>query len=221
MAELAGELIPIVQFLLPGFLITTIFYWLSDAPKPGQFERTLQALIGTALISLVNPYLEQGLKWIGENYYSLGPWTSSSPMALSVTLAIIAGLLLALAANHDTLYYVARALKLTTRASHSEWIYAFRTRPGRWVVIHFLDGRRLIGYPEAWPTNPEAGYFLLQSPRWVKEDGSHYDDQGISCMLVKSSDVYWVEILNAQESNDDESEKTKQWWQFWKSHSCE
>ncbi|HEK0835488.1 DUF6338 family protein [Pseudomonas aeruginosa] len=219
MEDLAKELIPLVQFLLPGFLITTIFYWLSDSPKPGQFERTLQALIGTTLINLVLPYAERGVLWVGSNHFSLGPWGDSSATGLSIVLAVVAGLFLAWTATHDFLYRLARVFRLTTRAAHSEWVYAFRTRQRNWVVLHLLDGRRLIGYPEGWPTDPDKGYFLMAYPRWCKEDGEHFVQEGINSILVKNTDVYWVEILNEQVKADDGSKTAHPWWQFWKGDS--
>ncbi len=60
MEDLATKIIPLVQTLIPGFLTAMIFYWLADVKKPGQFERTVQALIGTGLITMMIAGIEVG-----------------------------------------------------------------------------------------------------------------------------------------------------------------
>ncbi|EZH79570.1 hypothetical protein AU05_17320 [Ectopseudomonas composti] len=207
MDEILGELVPLLNFLLPGFIATTVFYWLSDAQKPGQFERLVQAVIGTTLISLIMPLVRDSALWIGDRWIALGIWSDRADAVVPHLIAFGIGLILALAANHDVFYRFARMCSLTSRASHSDWAYAFRTRPGKFVVLQLLDGRRLIGYPEVWPTNPHDGYFLMLSPRWVRDDGSHYDDQGIGCMIIANIDVQWVEILTV----GPEKEEKEQW----------
>lgn len=68
MEDLATKIIPLVQMLIPGFITTMIFYWLADVKKPGQFERTIQALIGTGVITLVVSGVELLLKYIGAHW---------------------------------------------------------------------------------------------------------------------------------------------------------
>ncbi|MGY8830108.1 MAG: DUF6338 family protein [Pseudomonadales bacterium] len=199
MEELAGSVIPLVQLLIPGFITTIIFYWLSESPKPSQFERTVQALIGTGLISLFVSGVEWVLKYVGENYIVLGPWNSSAESSWAVGLAVFLGFGLAYVANHDHLYSVARKFGFTSRASYKEWIYAFRKFPGRAVVLNLLDGRRLFGYPTVWPTDPKDGHFLLEYPKWISDTSEFIECEGISFFLVSNADVYYVEILDKPE----------------------
>ncbi|KFJ90997.1 hypothetical protein JF55_15345 [Pseudomonas sp. 1-7] len=195
MEDLATKIIPLVQMLIPGFITTLIFYWLADVKKPGQFERTVQALIGTGVITMVVSGIELALGYIGNNWYSLGPWTPQIESAWGMTLAVGLGLMLAFASNHDYLYQLARRLTLTSRSSYPEWIYAFRKREGKSVVLTLLDGRRLFGYPAVWPTDPKDGHFLITYPCWMDENNEWVEMPGIESYLIANADVYLVEFL--------------------------
>lgn len=197
MEDLATKIIPLVQMLIPGFITTMIFYWLADVNKPGQFERTVQALIGTGVITMVVSGVEKLLTYFGDHWFRWGAWTPSVESAWGVFLAAALGLGLAYASNHDYLYGIARRLGLTSRASYPEWIYAFRKRAGRSVVLTLLDGRRLYGYPSVWPTDPAAGHFLITHPCWMNDDNQWVEMPGIESYLVSNSDVFLVEFLES------------------------
>ncbi len=172
-----------------------IFYWLADVKKPSQFERTVQALIGTALITMVVAGIEIVLKYIGSHWFLWGNWTQQVESAWGITLAVLLGLWLAFASNHDYLYGIARKWTLTSRSSYPEWIYAFRKREGKCVVLTLLDGRRLFGYPAVWPTDPKDGHFLVTQPCWMDEDNKWVDMPGIESYLISNADVYLVEFI--------------------------
>ncbi|MFB6404314.1 MULTISPECIES: DUF6338 family protein [Pseudomonas] len=195
MEDLATKIIPLVQTLIPGFLTAMIFYWLADVKKPGQFERTVQALIGTGLITMMVAGIKAGLSWIGERCFTLGEWTPQVEGIWGIGLAVALGLLLAFASNHDYLYRFARWLTLTSRSSYPEWIYAFRKREGMSVVLTLLDGRRLFGYPAVWPTDPKEGHFLITHPCWMDENNQWIETPGIESYLIANCDVYLIEFL--------------------------
>ncbi len=200
MEDLATKIVPLVQMLIPGFICTMIFYWLADVKRPGQFERTIQALIGTGIITLLVSGIETVCKYIGTRWFVLGEWTSNTETASGIILATLLGFGLAYASNHDHLYRIARKLGLTSRASYPEWIYAFRTGAGKSVVLTLLDGRRLFGYPSVWPTDPKEGHFLITQPSWMDEAGNWVDMPGIESYLVSNADVYLVEFLEEEQA---------------------
>jgi hypothetical protein len=202
MEDLATKIIPLVQTLIPGFLTAMIFYWLADVKKPGQFERTVQALIGTGLITMMVSGIKAGLSWVGEHYFTLGEWTTQVEGIWGIGLAVALGLLLAFASNHDYLYRFARWLTLTSRSSYPEWIYAFRKREGKTVVLTLLDGRRLFGYPAVWPTDPKEGHFLITQPCWMDENNQWIETPGIESYLIANVDVYLVEFLEQETESE-------------------
>ncbi|WP_047293873.1 DUF6338 family protein [Pseudomonas lundensis] len=196
MGDIAGELMPILQALLPGFLATVVFYWLADAKKPGQFEQVIQALICTGLIKFLVDGIAFLLILVGQTY-ALGPWTDNVATVWALLLAVILGLSLAYLSQHDHLYKLARKIGLTSRASVGEWRYAFLRFPDRGLVLHFKDGRRLMGYPLAWPAESAGGHFVMEFPTWIVEDVAVPQD-GVTFLMVANSDVYWVEFLEPQ-----------------------
>ena len=198
MGEIAGELMPILQALLPGFVMMIVFYWLADAKKPTQFEHVIQALICTGLIKFLVDGISVFAVWVGK-WFVLGLWTENVAMAWSLVFAIVFGLGLAYLSQHDVLYKFARKVGLTSRASVGEWRYAFLRFPDRGVVLNFLDGRRLMGYPLAWPAEPEGGHFVMEFPTWLDGDKVIPQD-GVTYLMVANADVQWVEFLEPQES---------------------
>ena len=53
MSWASGEVVGILTFLLPGFVAAAIFYSLTSHPKPGAFERVVQALIFTMVVRAI------------------------------------------------------------------------------------------------------------------------------------------------------------------------
>lgn len=196
MGEIAGELVPLLQALLPGFMMTVVFYWLADAKKPGQFEHVIQALICTGLIRTLVELISSLAISIGK-WKAFGVWSENVAMAWAIALAIGLGLGLAYCSQHDLLYKFARKVGLTSRASVGEWRYSFLRFPDRGIVLNLKDGRRLMGYPLAWPAEPADGHFLMEYPTWL--DGSDLIPQeGVTFLLIANADVQWVEFLQPQ-----------------------
>nr|WP_314488924.1 DUF6338 family protein [uncultured Pseudomonas sp.] len=202
MEDLFGSAVPVLLLVLPGFLATFIFYWLSDTPKPGQFERIVQALIGTAIIQFFVRYIELAALWIGK-WYSFGEWNNEVLSLWSTGLAVLMGLALAYAGNNDFLYKLCRKLNLTHRSSDvSDWNFAHRTLKDRSIVLQLVDGRRLAGYPRSWPADPEKGHYLMQIPTWIV--GNAYEPAiGIEFMLISATNVLWTEFLDKIEDDLD------------------
>ena len=74
MPELAKDTISLLSYLLPGFLAAWVLYGLTSNPKPGQFERTIEALILTFFIHVMLPIAREILIFLGNTIYSLRPW---------------------------------------------------------------------------------------------------------------------------------------------------
>ena len=53
----SSEVVGVLTFLLPGFVAAAIFYSLTSHPRPGAFDRVIQALIftviGQAIVALI------------------------------------------------------------------------------------------------------------------------------------------------------------------------
>jgi hypothetical protein len=193
MDDLFKEVVPLLQYLIPGFMATWIFYSLTAYKRPDSFGQIIQALIFTFIIQSVVVSLE----WISVRFgylYSFGQW---GPAAQSVTAGIVAitlGLVSCKLANNDKLHTFLRAKKITKQASFpSEWFSAFLKRQ-RFVILHLKDERRLYGWPEEWPSQPSNGQFVIGTPSWINEAGDEMPLKA-DAVLIDSKNVQWVEFI--------------------------
>lgn len=193
------KLLFLLQTISPGFVTTLIFYWLADVPKPGQFERVVQALICSGLIKLLVGGLMSVFLWVGQWWY-VADWSQTVEVIWSTALAVGIGLSLAWFAFNDTLYSRARRLKFTSRNSTlvQEWSWAFLNYGDRYVVLNLQDGRRLMGFPKAWPSDHIKGHFVIEDPYWLEGESMRSYD-GITSVLIANADVVWVEFLDLPE----------------------
>ena len=72
-------------------------------------------------------------------------------------------------------------------------------RKHKWVVLHFTDGRRLYGWPEEWPDQPDKGHFVLVEPEWLLENNDRAPLYQVATMLVPASEIKMVEFLKENE----------------------
>ena len=131
------------------------------------------------------------------NIIALGTWTANSAFVWSVLLAFAFGLLFAYLANKDYCHNLLRFCGITKRTSYpSEWYSAFYQEK-RWVVLHLPGGRRLYGWPEEWPDQPDTGHFLIDQPIWLLDDGGYEPLPNVEKILVQAIGVEMVEFLTS------------------------
>ena len=184
------QVISLLQYLLPGFLAAWIFYGLASYTKPSQFERVIQALIFTLFIQVFVFVIGEFLPthdWVGQ--------------LLPFLAAVALGIVFTVLANNDWAHKAFRKIRITTKTSYqSNWIQSFEGYGATWVVLHFQDGKRLIGWPEIWPTKPDSGHFLLKQAAWIRGDSGRDADiielEGVRGILVDASRVHMVEFIS-------------------------
>ncbi|MDO9164220.1 MAG: DUF6338 family protein [Methylococcaceae bacterium] len=192
-----SETIQLLQYLLPGFLAAWIFYGLTSHLKPIQFERVIQALVFTLIINVLIVPTKWALLHIG-NIFAVSQWNSTSELVTSVIFAILIGGFLSHLTNNDSFHSRLRRFGFTTRSSHpSEW-HGVLSQHEWYVVLHFKDDKRLLGYPKVWPSEPEKGHFYIMQPSWLGQDGTGSNIEGCEGILVNTSDVRWVEFVNKE-----------------------
>lgn len=193
MDDLVKEVIPLLQYLIPGFFTAWIFYSLTAFKRPDTFGQIVQALIFTFVIHGLVSLAGLVCIAVGEQGYVVGTWDKSAEAIWSGVLSILIGLLSCYLANNDNLHAWLRNRKITQQTSYpSEWFSAFSGHK-RFVVLHLIDERRLYGWPSEWPSEPSSGQFVIRDPSWL-------DDQGLELPLpaelvvIDSSKVQWVEF---------------------------
>lgn len=194
----SGEVVEVLVFLLPGFLAAWIFYGLTSHPKPGQFERVVQALIFTFIIRVLLEPTRHLATVLGE-VVNVEPLGASVEQLWSLILAVLLGSLLAYLTNTDRVHKRLRAWGFTTRTSHpSEWFCVFSEKV-TFIVLNLKDGRRLYGWPKEWPVEPSRGQFYVMLPSWVLDDGSQIELPQVDGVLISAEDVKWVEFIRPLE----------------------
>lgn len=191
MENINSQLVSVLQYLLPGFVSAWIFYGLTAYPRLSPFERVIQALIFTFII--------RGATEILEKLLNIQP----SSFILSLSLALILGILLSWSANNDKFHKLLRHLKITKETSYpSPWFSAFSDNITL-VVLHLKDKRRIYGWPIEWPNDPKDGHFLLQYACWLEaENGENKEiplDDYLEGILIDSANVEMVEFAKNTE----------------------
>lgn len=191
MSWATAELVGVLTFLLPGFVGAAVFYALTSHPRPGEFDRVVQALVFTTIAQAMTWAVRwlAGLRWPGYE------WPAGLELLTAVVAAVFVALLAVYFSNHDTIHGVLRRIGITRETSYpSEWYSAFAEYPGRYVMLYLKDQRCLYGWLEEWPGNPDQGHFRVSEAEWVIA-GRHIPATGIVATLIPASAVEMVEFL--------------------------
>jgi len=194
MSDITKDLIELLQYLLPGFVTAWIFHGLTSFSRPSQFERVIQALIFTLFVQSFI-YAAKALTLVVSVYGYSMEWSNSVEVVSSLIVAILLGFVLSHYTNNDKIHAWLRKKKITKESSYpSEWFGAF-LKNITYVVLHFVDGRRLYGWILEWPSEQGKGHFLLTDVVWLDEDNNEKPLVGVERILVDSADVKMVEFM--------------------------
>ena len=181
----SSEVIGVLEFLLPGFIAAAVFYSLTSHPKPDAFNRVILALIFTVIGQAITEVLLAGC-----------PYLQSWELASTVVIAVILGLGAAYASNQDSVHGILRKVGITKETSYpSEWYSTFARHDGCYVVLHLKGDRRLYGWPEEWPSDPDQGHFRIAEGEWLIEESERRPVTGVSATLISVDQVEMVEFL--------------------------
>ncbi len=190
----SNEIIEVLSYLLPGFVAAWVYYGLTAFLKPPQFERIIQALIFTIIIQVILVLVRWVLLFLGHYVFSIAQWTGSVALVWSLALAVAIGLLFAKYTNNDQIHRILRSWGLTRQTSYpSEWFGVFAQSP-TYVVLHLKDQRRLYGWPEEWPSQPDSGHFSMAEAEWLT-DSERIQLTGVQNILIPAEEVLFVEFM--------------------------
>jgi len=197
MPEISTEVIALLQYLAPGFLVTWVYFGLTSHDKPSQFERTVQALIYTAVVQALVVLEKRVAIHIG-NWYVFGAWNAGCELVAAVVSALALGLVVSTATNHDLVHGALRKRNVTRRTSHPcEWFTIFSDY-SQFVVLHLRDKTEVYGWPSIWPSNAEKGHFLVTraTRRLPNTDRSN---SRMETLVIDVADVVLVEFVTPKE----------------------
>jgi len=189
------DLLTLFYKLLPGFVAAAIFHALTPYPRRDILDRVVAALIFTMFAQLCVAAVNQALGWLGANLISIGPWSPTSELAWGAGFGVALGLLWSHAVNNGHTHAWLRMRGTTKKSSlPSQWFSALASNE-RFIILHFKDQRRLMGWPREWPDEPETGHFLLEAPSWVLPDGTQAQMLQLESIMVSAKEVEAIEFL--------------------------
>ncbi len=190
-----SEIITVLRFLLPGLVAAWIFYALTSYPKPSEFERIIQALIFTTIIQGITVVIFLFALDPATQLDNRLAWSSGFNDVVALSVAVLFGLFASMFANNDLIHWILRNLRITKETSFAtEWFGAFAKRE-TYVVLHLSGQRRLYGWPEEWPNDPEKGHFSIAEAEWLEEEKRILLD-GVENILVPVNEVNIVEFMS-------------------------
>lgn len=197
MPELSKDVVALLQYLAPGFIMAWVYYGLTSHSKPSQFERVVQALIFTVVIQT----LVEGVRLLAELIgarISFGPWSASSQLTASLLTALALGVVVSATVNGDAFHRLVRRLGISKRSGHPcEWFGIFADYP-RYIVLQLKDGTRIYGWPHVWPSEYDKGHFFITSAmRSVGDVDQELDS--LDGILIDVRDVASVEFMKPPE----------------------
>lgn len=200
--DVSQDALAILTQLMPGFLTAWVVFGLTTYSKPAQFERIVQALIYSFIVSALIAMLESMLLFSGR-FVRLGTWDHTTEVITSATVAIFLGVLLSFFMTNDAFFRLARRIGITSRTAFpSEWYGAFAARPPRYVVLHIDGARRITGYPIEWPSEPTSGYFKLIDAAWLDDQNAETPLDTNDSILIAAKQVEMVEFLKTIEERN-------------------
>lgn len=200
MDDLVKDIIPLLQYLIPGFLSTWIFYSLTAFKRPDTFGQIVQALIFTFVIQGAVLAVGNLCLWIGSKGFSLGNWDDRAQTLWAFVFSLMLGLFACYLATSDKLHGWLRERNVTKQSSFpSEWFCAFAQHE-RFITLHLSDERRVFGWPVEWPRESSNGQFVMKYPRWLTDDGQPASI-GAEFLLIDSAKVKWVEFSPVSEGS--------------------
>lgn len=198
MPELSKDVIALLQYLAPGFVMAWVYYGLTSHVKPSQFERVVQALIFTVVVQVFVIGERFIAEWAGR-WLVFGEWSTNSQLFLSLVTAIALGLGLSASVNADAFHRWVREKGISKRSGHPcEWFGIFSEYP-RYVVLQLKDGTRIYGWPTVWPSEYDRGHFFMTRVQRTVGDVDQ-DLDSLDGLLVDVRDVSSVEFVKPPEN---------------------
>jgi Family of unknown function (DUF6338) len=193
------DLIPILVFLLPGFVSTGIVSLLVVRRPVEPFARVVEAVIFTTINLIVFAVLKRLLALApfltihSRNFFTAGN------LALMGFCAVLVGLVWSYEANNQRLFTFLQRLRITIKTTRpSIWIDVFSENDD-YVVAHLQDGRRVYGWPSLYSDDPVDRAIYLTEATWLDQDGRSINDPPIGILLDKESRIAFIEFVSEKE----------------------
>jgi len=192
------ELVPILLFLLPGFVSVGILEILCVRKAKDVFGRVVEALIFTMLNLASFLVLRSLLEYVGAKF-SHDQFLTPSNVALMTLCALAIGIAFAAEINNEWLLgQLNNRFHITRKtAKPSTWNETW-THAAKFVVVHLDDGRRIYGWPTFYSDDPEERALFLEDASWLDDENRLINEAApISMFLDKQSGIKLIEFVES------------------------
>ena len=158
----------IFLFLIPGLIASVIMNAMVVRKNQSQLTKLIEALIFSLLIYVTfSGFAKNGNIFIISDFETPGLIYEFKSLIGILLLSLFYGVLFGGLIHYDVLLNCLRTVKLTKKTAESSVWYDVFKKEKCYIVINFVDGYRLKGYPRHFSDDPDKPYIYLQDSSWV------------------------------------------------------
>jgi hypothetical protein len=202
------DLIPILVFLLPGFVSSGIVSLMVIRKPQEAFGRVVEAVIFTALnlavffiakaalsrLVALNVTFKHLVTVDSHRFFTAGNLTLLGLCAVGI------GLVWSIEANNQWLFRVLQWSGVTSKSTKpSIWVDVLSEQRNRYAVVHLKDGRRLLGWVGRYSDDAADRALFLEQASWLTDDGTLVNDPHINVLVDQETGISLIEFVKPRE----------------------
>lgn len=189
------DIIPILIFLLPGFLTGKMLDLLVVAKQKDVFDRIVQAFVFT----FINLLCFSVVRWLLESFSPLTfdrvQFFTVGNLLITIFCAVGIALACSYEVRNERLINWLREKRITKKGyKPSTWLETFENEE-KYVVVHLNDGRRVYGWPSYYSDEPNERAIYLVNASWLDDQNNFMNSSPISILLDEKTGIQFVEFL--------------------------
>lgn len=168
-----SDLINLIAFLFPGFAGILVFKALTETKELSRIDMSIYAVFLTFLGNVISAFLFDvpisisnlsdisNIDWMNMKF---NPISTLIATGTAIVIAIIVSQMVV----HGIIYKILGGLKLTKKTGRiSVWHDVFSDYRGVWIEVIFLDGKRLVGWPQYYSSGDKQYEIFLANATWA------------------------------------------------------
>lgn len=177
------EAINILIILLPGLLTSIIVNSLIVRRQASDLRLVIESLVYTFVIT-TSYALIKGDSPVNIQKDNLtvtyDGWSFLILLGIAITLALI----ISASITHDWHMWLMRKINVSYNTARlSVWLDALYDH-NSYVIVHFMNGSRLYGWPEYFSDSDQGTYLYLVDVRWIDPKTDEYREPEIDGILI-------------------------------------
>lgn len=194
----------VVLILFPGFLTLLVKNGLITIKEKKDIDKIIEALAYNLLNYGIYRFDIYLLNLIGI-YTNI-----TFNVIFILIIAVSNGVLIAIFLDKGWLYnFLREKLKVTNLTGKvAVWNDIFFDYRGKWLLIHLIDGRKIIGWPKYYSEDVKEKEIFLADAAWMKDNGDFIDVEGSGILITGNHVIELIEILDGGEKKYDKKESS-------------